>query len=511
MTAIDRSLSGAGSHSEAVIESADVPDVAAEDRALLERLRAGEDSAFGELFARHSQAVRRLAFGLVSDKSEAEDLTAEAFFRVLQAIRRGAGPVDNVRGYLLIVARRVAWEWQTRRRDVPVSDAELAHRAGADPDTFGQSTERNLITRAFTSLPERWRSVLWKVEVEGERPAVVATNFGLSANATAALARRARQGLRAAYLQAHLAADRSGAGCRSVLEKLGAYTAGSIKGSERRRIRAHLTGCASCTSMHDELRDVCSGLRAHAALLAAPLAAVAGWELASAGASGAAAGSGIGTMIKGAVAGAKAQMAIIASSATVIGMLGVVAGPWAGGGSSVGLEDFNGKRGIEQIITGTQPTGTSAPEIALTTGSAGTSAVVPARRGRTPNGHGMAAPAAPDEVAPAAGGYDENASVIYRRTTVDRRTEDHGSYVVVYETTSSTEVNSAGQTKTTSSSTEYTKPAAPPDAGVSSAGEPRTESVPESTEQSVKPTSSVPPTTTPTTLPAPKKGPTHPH
>ena len=31
------------------------------DRTLLERLRAGEDAAFGELFSRHSAAVFRLA------------------------------------------------------------------------------------------------------------------------------------------------------------------------------------------------------------------------------------------------------------------------------------------------------------------------------------------------------------------------------------------------------------------------------------------------------------------
>src|ERR1041384_5445229 len=156
MTAVDRSLPGTGTSGEAVFELADAPDVAAEDRALLERLRAGHDAAFGDLFARHSAAVRRLAFGLVSDAAEAEDLTAEAFFRVLQAIRRGSGPMDNVRGYLLIVARRVAWEWSMRRKDVPVTDEELTHRAPSDPDTSGQFTERNLIRRAFTSLPERW-------------------------------------------------------------------------------------------------------------------------------------------------------------------------------------------------------------------------------------------------------------------------------------------------------------------------------------------------------------------
>ena len=501
MTAVDGPLHGVGSRAEAMIEFAGAPDVGAEDRALLQRLRAGEDAAFGELFARHSAAVRRLAFGLVSDRSEAEDLTAEAFFRVLQAIRRGAGPVDNVRGYLLIVARRVAWEWRARRRDVPVSDEELTHRAGANPDTAGQSTERNLITRAFTSLPERWRSVLWKVEVEGERPAVVAINFGLSANATAALARRARQGLRAAYLQAHLAADRSGAGCRSVLEKLGAYTAGSINGSERRRIRAHLGGCASCTSMHAELRDVCSGLRAHAALLAAPLAAVAGWELATAGTSGAAVGSGLGATVKGVLASAKAQVALVASSATVIGVLGFVAGPWGPGDlSSAALDDLDGKRGIQLEITGPESPESSDPEsIALTTGSLRTSAVVPNRRGRGGAGpagldQGVQSPDGPANAAPAAAGYDENGQVVYRETTVQQRSVDHGDYALVYETTSVTEVNAADQTKTYTQTREYTKPAEP-DAATTSSGSPRSESAP---SESVRPTATTTTTTTTT-------------
>ena len=484
MTAVDRSLPGAGPGGEAVPPLADAPDGAAEDRALLERLRAGQDAAFGELFARHSAAVRRLAFGLVSDAAEAEDLTAEAFFRVLQAIRRGAGPVDNVRAYLLIVARRVAWEWQTRRRDVPVTDEELSNRAGADPDTAGQSTERNLITRAFTSLPERWRSVLWKVEVEGERPAVVATNFGLSANATAALARRARQGLRAAYLQAHLTVDRSGGGCRSVLEKLGAYTAGSIKGSERRRIRTHLGVCPSCATMHDELRDVCSGLRAHAGLFAAPLAALAA--------------------VKGVLAGAKAQVALVASSATVIGVLGIVGGLWGTHGSSVALDDLNGKRDLELIITGTPPPHPSTPEsIALTTGWLGTSAVVPNRR-RTGDPTTRTDPAAPPPndptgATPAAGGQDAAAPVIYRETNVAQRSESHGDYMVIYETTSVTEVNAADQTRTSTKTREYTKPATvlSESTGSTSSANPRAEDLPSNptatTTDPVKPTTTTMP------------------
>lgn len=456
MTAVDRTVGGG----EAVADPAEPRDVAEDDRALLERLRAGEDSAFGELFARHARAVRRLAFGLVQDRSEAEDLTAEAFFRVLQAIRRGAGPVDNVRAYLLIVARRVAWEWRARRRDVPVSDEELTDRAGSDADAVGQSAERNLITRAFTSLPERWRSVLWKVEVEGERPAVVATNFGLSANATAALARRARQGLRAAYLQAHLAAERSATGCRDVLEKLGAYTAGSIRGSERRRIRAHLVSCASCATMHAELRDVCAGLRAHAALLSAPLVAAAGWELSRA----AAATGGVGATVKGLLASARVQVMLAAASAAAVGVLGLATGPW-GSGAPAALDDLDGDRGAELVITGSQPSDrTSSPTIALTTGEYSTAAVVPSRRTLRPvNAVAAANPSGSTEVAaPAKSGFDEGALVVYRETAIEQRSETYGGVATVYETRSVTEVNAQDQTRTYTETTKYTKPAAQP-------------------------------------------------
>jgi RNA polymerase sigma factor (sigma-70 family) len=306
-------------------EQSTVPHQAAsgsDEQALLLRLRGGEDAAFGELFELHSAAVRRLARSMASDQSEAEDITAETFFRVLQAIRRGAGPREYVRAYLLTVARRVSWEWHGARRDVPVSDDELTFRAGAGADTHARSAEHTLITTAFTSLPERWRTVLWQTEVEGEQPAMVAPHFGLSANATAALARRARQGLRAAYLQAHLAVNRSSDGCRAVVEKLGSYTAGSVTGAEARRIRTHLLGCSSCQATHNELRDVCSSLRAHAGavLLLVPAAAL------GLGGGGSIAG-GVTTAMKSLLFGSKVKIGLALASTAAAGAFGITVGP----------------------------------------------------------------------------------------------------------------------------------------------------------------------------------------
>ena len=214
-------------------------------------------SAFGELFTRHADAVRRFALRHVREHAEADDLDAEAFFRVLQAIRRGNGPTEHVRTYLLTVARRVAWEWNGRRRDVPVEDEELSLRVEPFPDVTANRPEHTLISRAFTSLPERWRTVLWQVEVEGERPAAVAPSFGLSPNAMAALARRAREGLRAAYLQAHLAED---AGSRRAVR----WSPSSASTRRRRaghRAPAHAQApgtCSSCNALHAELVEVCA-------------------------------------------------------------------------------------------------------------------------------------------------------------------------------------------------------------------------------------------------------------
>jgi DNA-directed RNA polymerase specialized sigma24 family protein len=43
-------------------------------------------------------------------------------------------------------------------------------------------------------LPERWQAVLWHTEIEGSRPAEVASLLGLTANGVAALGYRAREG-----------------------------------------------------------------------------------------------------------------------------------------------------------------------------------------------------------------------------------------------------------------------------------------------------------------------------
>jgi RNA polymerase sigma factor (sigma-70 family) len=375
------------------------PDVlalrAATDLELLRLVRAGYDDAFAELFARHASAVRGFAMRCCTDVADAEDLAAEAFFRVLQAVRRGSGPDDNVRAYLLTVVRRLAAEWSVRRRDVPVTDEELSRQVDAGYVASASRVDLQLIARAFATLPQRWRAVLWRVEVEGERPAVVARYFGLSANATAALARRARQGLRAAYLQAHLAPSGGATGCRAIVDKLGGFTAGQVTGTEAGRIRAHLATCSSCASLQAELADVCAGLRRYAGSLTAPAAGLAlGAHQHVLGATMAK----LPLTAKLAAMGARAKLVVAAASMAAAGGLGVVSGPVLAHLNPVTINADRGDPPLLHAVSGTSaaanlpathssgspfdPTMRSVvhgPQPRLAAGSPGTTTIVPPR------------------------------------------------------------------------------------------------------------------------------------
>src|SRR5579875_2955652 len=255
--------------SEAGAESA-----LAGDAELMAAIRAGDTTAYGELYQRHVAAAQSLARQLVRGQAEVDDVVAETFSKVLDVMRRGGGPQEAFRPYLLTAVRRVAYDRHRGERRSVVTDEIETYDPGqpfVDPAVAG--LERSLIARAFLSLPERWRAVLWHTEIEEAKPADVAPLLGLTANGVAALAYRAREGLRQAYLQMHLTGP-ARPECRPVVGKLGAFVRGGLAAREAKVVTAHLDGCPDCRTVYAELADVNSGLRAIVApIFLGPLAA----------------------------------------------------------------------------------------------------------------------------------------------------------------------------------------------------------------------------------------------
>ncbi|MEU6722895.1 sigma-70 family RNA polymerase sigma factor [Nonomuraea wenchangensis] len=225
------------------------------DADLLRASAQGDAAAYGLLYRRHADAARALARRLVRG-TEAEDVVAEAFTKVLDLVGRGRGPEWAFRTYLLTVVRRTVHD-RSRVESGGIEDYDPGVPF-VDPALVG--LERSIVARAYLSLPERWRAVLWHVEVERCRPAAVAPLLGLSANGVAALAYRAREGLRQAYLQVHLGSQPRRE-CRPVLGKMGAYVRGGLARRDSRLIDEHVGRCEECNGVLLELADVNRGLR----------------------------------------------------------------------------------------------------------------------------------------------------------------------------------------------------------------------------------------------------------
>jgi len=181
----------------------DAVDDAPPDALLLGKLRGGDLGAGDLLFRRHAGPLRRIAACWVSQPAEQDDLVAEAFARVLAAVRGGGGPCDELRPYLVVTMRNLAAQWSRHRLRVQPHAVVPATEEveGADGPALQASTDQ-LIRSAFHTLPVRWRAVLWSTVAEGHTPAELAPVLGVSPNGVAALAHRARVGLRQAYLQA---------------------------------------------------------------------------------------------------------------------------------------------------------------------------------------------------------------------------------------------------------------------------------------------------------------------
>ncbi|GAB1509418.1 RNA polymerase sigma factor [Actinophytocola sp. KF-1] len=244
------------------------------DAELIAAVRRGDSEAYGALYERHLHAAKRAASCLSGTDAEREDLVADAFTRVLRVLREGGGPTEEFRAYLLVTLRNAAISGSRGATVSLYADVPETYlpRPGGDPVVH--RWDANAAASAFASLPERWRTVLWHTEVEDESPAEVAPLLGLRPNGVAALAYRAREGLRQAYLRAHLAEVESRE-CRATVSKLAGWVRSSVPGPLSRKISRHLALCADCRARADTLATVNAELRSSVAplLLGASLAA----------------------------------------------------------------------------------------------------------------------------------------------------------------------------------------------------------------------------------------------
>jgi len=186
----------------------DIPRRGAADARLVERIRAGDQHAFGRLYDHWFDRVHDLAYRILWDSEAAADVAQDAFLSAWRNLDRLEDPYA-FGGWLLRIARNGALNRKRKEhRSRPVDEEQLAviERAQIRPeDRIGtlddpervveDATVVTLLWDAADALGERDREVLDLSLRHGLAPAEIADVVGMNRNAANQLVHRVRQRL----------------------------------------------------------------------------------------------------------------------------------------------------------------------------------------------------------------------------------------------------------------------------------------------------------------------------
>ncbi|MCT1447907.1 sigma-70 family RNA polymerase sigma factor [Brevibacterium casei] len=202
--------------------------------------------AFAELYARHHDPALHYAIRLTGDRPRAEDAVAEAFAKIWRAWGNGAGPEDAFKSYLMTAVRSESYRCTaTTSATTAVLPEVLDVLAGSSSrDHANEIAEREHLARAFSSLPETWQTAITLIDIDGTPTAEAAGALGLSPNSFNSLLRRAREGLRTAYLQELVEPARPA--CAAYSSELARYVRKQLGRRRGASIETHLRHCQYC-------------------------------------------------------------------------------------------------------------------------------------------------------------------------------------------------------------------------------------------------------------------------
>jgi RNA polymerase sigma-70 factor, ECF subfamily len=165
--------------------------------ALVSRLRAGDSTAFDEIFNTFNRRLLGFLARMAKNRSVAEDLLEETWLRLLA----GAESLDadsRLGPWLFTVARNlyVSYCRNRAREQSYTADLTLLWPGGLPQSPFDLTSHKEFEDRldaALASLPALYREVLLLVGVEGLRPVDAASVCGISPEAFRQRLSRARK------------------------------------------------------------------------------------------------------------------------------------------------------------------------------------------------------------------------------------------------------------------------------------------------------------------------------
>ena len=140
-----------------------------DDVRLIERILAGDESAFSALVRKHQEPVHAFVRRKVGDFHIAEEITQDIFLRVYEKLETLKNP-NTFAGWLYVIATRQCFAWFEKKRIpmesldamLPEQLEELAYAQyrAKQRNEFANEQQREVIERLLQKLPEGERTVV---------------------------------------------------------------------------------------------------------------------------------------------------------------------------------------------------------------------------------------------------------------------------------------------------------------------------------------------------------------
>lgn len=172
-----------------------------DERQLIDRVRAGDETAERALYESHVDRVYRLAYRLAGDDDVARDFTQEAFIRAFDRIGDFRGEsafstwLHTVATSVIFNGLRKLKRFRQRETDLEAAEAMGHEAVAADPDL------KEKLTRAVDGLPVKYRMVFVMHDVEGYTHEEIGAALGMPPGTSKAQLFRARAKLREALAE----------------------------------------------------------------------------------------------------------------------------------------------------------------------------------------------------------------------------------------------------------------------------------------------------------------------
>ena len=192
-----------------------------EDRILIERCLKGEERAFEELLNKYKTAVFSICYRMVRNRTDAEDLSQDAFIRTFSVLDR-YDPSYPFSSWLFRITSNLCIDFLRRRRGDTVSlDQPIAGTEGdiqrqlpaktVKPDREMETKEMMAtLEDAISGLPEHYRIIVVLRHQEQMSYEEIADNLGIPLGTVKARIHRARNMIKEFFLKSGLLEDSTG-------------------------------------------------------------------------------------------------------------------------------------------------------------------------------------------------------------------------------------------------------------------------------------------------------------